>query len=456
MWRMSAHDFGIEAALGLAAESRDSVVVSGPVDLFPSRLPAESLCVAAVRAAARAAQELTRARGSAVEPLVLDSRRIATAARSERFVRIGSAPPASVFDPLSRFVRTADGWVRLHGNYSAHREAALTVLGYPADQAAVDAAAARWKAVELEDAVVAAGGCAAAVRTEAEWAVHAQGVAASDAPLLTFERGPGDRSRHLTAAPDAAARGVRVLDLTRVIAGPVAARMLAALGADVIRVDPPGRPELALHWWDTMPGRRSLQLDLAASADRSVFDRLLAEADVVLLGYRPGGLARLGLGAELSTAHPGLVLVSHDAWGWGGPWLDRRGFDSLVQAASGISVIESTGPDDAGAPVPGALPAQALDHATGYLIAAAACLGLARRQSDGHGSHARLSLAQTAAALLRAPRAIEPPVAAVGSPPELVSFPSSAGEVAVAAPPWGHWGSGPPEPGTAEPKWRFM
>jgi crotonobetainyl-CoA:carnitine CoA-transferase CaiB-like acyl-CoA transferase len=171
--------------------------------------------------------------------------------------------------------------------------------------------------------------------------------------------------------------------------------MLAALGADVLRLDPPWLPELPLSVLDGGPGKRSALLDARTADGRAVLERLLAEADVVVQGYRPGALAAVGLDpARLRDDHPHLVTVTLSAWGHAGPWSGRRGFDSLVQAATGIAVVEGDGA------TPGALPAQALDHGTGYLIAAAALRGLAERARTGRAVHARVALARTAALLL--------------------------------------------------------
>jgi crotonobetainyl-CoA:carnitine CoA-transferase CaiB-like acyl-CoA transferase len=192
-----------------------------------------------------------------------------------------------------------------------------------------------------------------------------------------------------------------VLDLTRVIAGPVATRYLGALGADVLRLDPPDRPELTLHAYDGLPGKRSALLDFGAAAGSARLHELLSGADVLVHGYRPHALERFGLGRhELAERHPGLVVVGLSAWGSRGPWGGRRGFDSIVQAASGIAMAES--PDGER---PGALPCQLLDHGTGYLCAAAALQALARQSARG-GTHFReLALARTAHWLLGLPRA---------------------------------------------------
>jgi crotonobetainyl-CoA:carnitine CoA-transferase CaiB-like acyl-CoA transferase len=187
-----------------------------------------------------------------------------------------------------------------------------------------------------------------------------------------------------------------VLDLTRVIAGPVGTRMLGALGADVLRVDDPNRPELPLHAVDGVIGKASTTLDAGTRPGRQALHRLAAEADVVVTGYRPGALRRLGLDpGQIAEQYPGTVVATLSAWGTTGEWGRRRGFDSLVQIASGIGWAAS--PDGTR---PGALPCQLLDHATGYLLAAGVLTALARRARTGEASHVSVSLARTARWLL--------------------------------------------------------
>ncbi|MFD1533102.1 CoA transferase [Pseudonocardia aurantiaca] len=279
-----------------------------------------------------------------------------------------------------------------------------------------------------------------AVRTEAEWR------AAAGPPPPLVER------RLLGSAAPRPYRRPRVLDLTRVIAGPVATRTLAAHGADVLRIDAPGRPEIPLQAFDTLPGKRSALLDLGARRD--VLAELLAGADVVIAGYRPGALDRFGLAPEdLARRHPGLVVVTLSAWGHRGPWASRRGFDSLVQAACGIAVTEGS------AEQPGALPAQVLDHATGYLAAAGALLALAEQREQGGTHHVRLALAGTAAWLQGLPRAEPATVPDVDPGPYLQDLDAPAGRLTVAVPPGTvggrplSWPPPPPSFGTAAPDW---
>ncbi|WP_030406009.1 CoA transferase [Streptomyces albus] len=384
--------------------------------LLPSALPVRELASATVAACSLAAAEFScvRARSALLPPVRVDDGAVATAFHSDRLVRIDGRAPVT-FAPLSRFWRTADGWVRTHANYAHHRARLLSALGMPDHGPAEDEAAAGRVATELagrqardvEEAVYAEGGLAVAVRTTEEWQRHPQRAAVAQLPLVELSR--------LDAAPTPALdgptgpgglRGVRILDLTRVLAGPVATRTLALLGADVLRIDAPERPELLDTHADTDLGKRSTLLDLSSRPGQAAFEELLSMAHVVVTGYRPGALDRFGLAPEsLMDRRPGLVVGQLSAWGAAGPWQRRRGFDSLVQAATGIACLEAA--DGAGGAssspdlVPGALPAQALDHGTGYLLAAGLLRALTEQRTGTAGSRlVRLSLARTADWLL--------------------------------------------------------
>ena len=308
-------------------------------------------------------------------------------------------PP--VWDAVAGDYRAEDGWIKLHTNAPRHRSAALAVLGVPADREAVAKAVGAWSAQALEEAVVAAGGAAAAMRSLDAWQQHPQGRAIAAEPLIHRERtSPCNRGHvHQTGEGDRPLAGVRVLDLTRVLAGPVATRLLAGWGADVLRIDPPDWDEPALVP-DMTLGKRCARLDLRTLDGRDRFLDLLGSADVLVHGYRSDALDGLGLGADRrSELRPCLVDVSLDAYGWSGPWRARRGFDSLVQMSAGIA---DAGRGGAGSIRPVPLPFQALDHATGYLMAAAAITGLRLRRAGGTGSRWRMSLARTARMLIDA------------------------------------------------------
>ncbi len=393
------------------------VHITGPAEVLPSLFPITQLAtVSVVSSLAAAAPDAD---------ITVDTRHVAAAFHSERYLRIDGRAGDDPFNPLSRFFRAADGWVRLHANYPWHRERLLEMLGVDADPDAVATAVARWPALELEDAVVAAGGCAVAVRTPAEWRSHPQGKLVASRPLLSLDRVGDAPARPSDRAP-------RVLDLTRVIAGPVCTRTLAAHGADVLRVDSPAMPEPEFLVNDALVGKRSTFLDLRAPESRETLESLLADADVVVQGYRPGALDEFGLdAATLVERHPGLVVLDLSAWGPEGPWSGRRGFDSLVQAASGIGVLERV----SGEAMPGTMPAQVLDHATGYLAAAAVLVALRSQRTEGGSWHAQVSLAQTAAWVLRQPRRGVPRVDELDATPSLVQLIDGDRSITLVAPP---------------------
>jgi CoA transferase family III len=398
------------AALGAGTDGTDSggagpglpvgLEVTGEPGRLPSRLAVEDVAIACAGAALLAAAELHVQRGGAAPGSArLDRGHLAAAFRSEAYLQVNGEPAGAGFAPLSRFWRAADGWVRTHANYRWHRAALLRALGTQADRDSVAAAIAELRAREVEDLVVGAGGVAAAVRDEAAWLAEPAGQAVAAARLV--EGGlTGDAPPRRRSAGTRAASGVRVLDLTRVIAGPTATRYLAALGADVLRLDAPDRPELTLHARDGLLGKRSALLDLGTPDGAGRLHDLLSGADVLVHGYRPRALDRFGLTpGALAERHPGLVVVSLSAWGSGGPWGGRRGFDSIVQAACGIATTES-----ADGRRPGTMPCQLLDHGTGYLCAAAALRALAGQAARGGSYHCELSLARTAHWLLAQPR----------------------------------------------------
>ncbi|MFD3476407.1 CoA transferase [Streptomyces sp. NPDC058695] len=438
-----------------------SVVREGAL---PARLPVIDLARACVGACSLAAAELAARRaGRPLPRVVLDDGALATAFVSERHLLIDGRATVN-FAPLSRFWRTADGWLRTHANYPHHRARLLAALGL-GDDASVERVAALFaerSAAEIEETVYAAGGLAVALRTMEEWAAHPQGEAVAGRPLLDRERLDDAAPRSLsplTGDPLLPASGLRVLDLTRVTGGPVATRTLALFGADVLRVDAPQLPEDPEAHADTGFGKRSTRLDLTGAADRRAFDELLAGADVVVTGYRPGALDRFGLApGALASRRPGLVVAQLSAWGAYGPWGERRGFDSVVQVATGIAAVEGSGER------PGALPAQALDHGTGYLLAAAVLRAVTEQLDEGGTRALRLALARTAHWLTRelqhGPTAATETYDAADPAHWLTETDSPAGRLRHALPPAGfaggpvNWALPSGLWGTDSPEWR--
>jgi CoA transferase family III len=407
--------------IGGPADRPGGLTATGPRTVLPSQFDVTGLATASVAAATMAAAEFLAVRNdSAPLPVTVDSRQACAAFAAEAlFTPVGWERPG-IWDPIAGNYQARDGWIRLHTNYAYHRAVVERVLG-AADRESVRAAVAEWKAEELETAVVEAGGCAAVMRTREDWLAGPAGAATADAPLAAVADRPMPDGVHVPVGAAGAGgplpySGVRVLDLTRVIAGPVGTRFLAAYGADVLRIDPPGFAEVPALLPETTAGKRTAALDLTAAAGRAAFESLVGTADVLVCGLRADALARLGYGdAALAALNPALIVASLDAYGWDGPWRDRRGFDSLVQMSSGIAAAgaAATGADH---PVP--LPVQALDHACGYLTAAAVGRALTRRWAESAVSRIRLSLIGTANLLWSLPRpAGQPPMPTPGDFP---------------------------------------
>jgi crotonobetainyl-CoA:carnitine CoA-transferase CaiB-like acyl-CoA transferase len=372
-----------------------SVSLSGADPGLPSVYRVGTLASATIAATGLAAAEYQRVRTGHRQRVSVQMRRALAAFRSERYLRIDDGPPPALRDPVMGFYETRDGrWIQLHTNFAHHLQGVLKVLGCENNPAAVAAAIRGWDGAALDQTLADAGLCAALIRSPDEWAALDQAKAIAELPLFEIER-IGDAPAEPPRASDAnrPLAGVRVLDLSRIIAGPVAGRALAHHGADVLMVNGPHLPNIAPLVIDNGRGKRSALVDLRDATGRETLRGLAVGADVFLQAYRPGALAARGFGPEeLARMRPGIVYVSVSAYGHEGPWAQRRGFDSLVQSASGIAFTER---EAAGFDAPKHLPCQALDHATGYLAAFGAIAALTRRANEGGSWHVRVSLAQT-------------------------------------------------------------
>lgn len=381
---------------------------TSPIPAWTGPLDVPAFAMDAVRRAASAAGGVARARGLDV-PVETTPSLVAGSFAAIDNLRIDGRP-VEAWGELSGFFAADDGWVRLHGNYPHHQAAIRRALGAE-DRDGAAAAIRRLPAVDAAERILAEGGIATPVRTAENWAAHPQARAMHDVPWHRIAPGEereappvGRMIRPVGCAAPLPLEGVRVLDLTRVVAGPMATQLLGCLGADVLRIDPPQRPELRDAYLASGMGKRSVELDLSAS--REVLESLLRSADVVVLGYRPGSLARFGLAPDdLRERFDHLVIGALSAWGEVGPWGECAGFDSIVQAATGIADAYGSGGGDGGSdPVhgvpldrkPGALPVQALDHATGNVLAA----GILDLLADGRGGVVHASLLGAARELM--------------------------------------------------------
>ncbi|WP_186134437.1 CoA transferase [Burkholderia gladioli] len=362
---------------------------------LPSVHRVGTLASATVAAAGLAAVECFRARTGRAQQVSVAQRAALAAFRSERYLRVDGKPPPEPRDPTTGFYRTRDGrWIQLHANFAHHRQGIVAVLGCEDAPEAIAAAILGRDGAELDTTLAEAGLCAALIRTPQEWQALEAARALARRPLFEIER-IGDAPPRPVGAGEAGQplSGTRVLDLTRIIAGPVGGRTLAQHGAEVLLVNGPHLPNIPALVIDNGRGKRSTHLDLREAEGRAALDALAGGADVFLQSYRPGALAARGFSDEaLAARHPGIVSVSVCAYGYEGPWATRRGFDSLVQSASGIAWHEQRA---AGQDSPVHLPCQALDHATGYLAAFGAMMALRRRAREGGSWRVRVSLAQT-------------------------------------------------------------
>ncbi|MBT3370790.1 MAG: CoA transferase [Rhodospirillaceae bacterium] len=379
--------------IGLPLEGLNDLTLMGREPVLPSSFRVGTAAQASIAASALAAAQVWYQRSGKRQAISVDMRHASIEFRSERYLKIDGGPAPALWDKIAGTYETGDGrWVRLHTNFPHHRDGVLEILGCANDPEAVAAALRQWRGQDFEDAAAENGLVATMMRSPEEWQTHPQAQALDQQPLISVER-IGDAPPRPLPPGARPLDGIRVLDLTRIIAGPVCGRTLAAHGADVMRVTAPHLPSIAALVTDAGRGKLSSHIDLRQEAGRESLRQLIAEADILVQGYRPGGLERWGFGTEeVAKMRPGIIYVSLSAYGHQGPWSMRRGFDSLVQTASGINFAEV---EAAGANGPKPLPCQALDHASGYFMAAAAMATLARRADEGGSWHIRVALART-------------------------------------------------------------
>ncbi len=375
--------------LGGVASALDRLTLNARTGYLPSVYDVEGLAIATVSAATLAVAELDAARSgkAEIDAVEVDSLEACAAFRSEALLRPVGWELPNPWDSVAGDYLAKDRWIRLHTNYPYHREATLRVLGVPADRVLVAEAVAQWQASELERRVVQEGGCAATMYSEGEWELLPDGATTLAEPACAF-RQLGERAEDLR--DERMLAGVRVLDLTRVIAGPECTRVLAAHGADVLRLDPPGFEEVPALLPDMTVGKRCAFVDFATPLGKADFERLLKEAHVLVVGYRSGALDRFGFTLDhIHRLNPSLIVARLNAYGWVGALEHRRGFDSLVQMSCGIA---AEGSRVKGVEMPFPLPAQALDHGAGFVLAAAICRALTHQILNGETLHPSTSL----------------------------------------------------------------
>ncbi|HVX76741.1 MAG TPA: CoA transferase [Bradyrhizobium sp.] len=371
----------------------DHVTLTGEEPQLPSTFRVGAAAQASIAAAGLAAAEIWKLRNGQSQNVAVDITHALVEFRSERYLRLDGKPPPPAWDAIAGVYRTGDQrFVRLHTNFPHHRDAVCRVLNCRPEREQVQAALMQWDAEPFESAAYAAGGVVAMMRSHDEWSALPHARTLAELPLLSIEK-IGEAAPRPWPQGDRPLAGLRMLDLSRVIAGPVAGRTLAAHGADVMLISGPDLPSIPWLAIDTGRGKLTSFVELKSGQGREVLRDLLAQADIFSQGYRPRSLAALGFSPEdAAQISPGIVYVSLSAYGHAGPWAERRGFDSLVQTATGFNHAEGQA---AGIDGPKELPAQVLDHASGYLMAFGAMMARVRQSREGGSWHVRVSLAQT-------------------------------------------------------------
>jgi crotonobetainyl-CoA:carnitine CoA-transferase CaiB-like acyl-CoA transferase len=413
--------------VGWPSDAAANVTFSGGNDpVLPTPFRVGVAGAATVAAAGLAAARLWEQRTGRRQQVAVDLRQATASCRSGTYMKLGDGALPHARNRIMGFYPTKDGrWSYLHCNFPNHRAVALKVLGVPEDRAAVAKAVTGWNAQDLEEAIIAGKGAGGMVRSAAEWADHPQARAIASLPVIEIVK-IGDSPPEPMPAGDRPLHGIRVVDITRVLARPTCARTLAEHGAEVMKITASHLPNLGYQEWDTGHGKLSAQLDLREPAALDTLRGLIRQADVFSQGYRPGSLGARGLSPEeLAALRPGLVYVSLSAFGHAGPWASRRGFDTVVQRVSGITARQGELFPDKEEPGPQFYPLSAIDYCTGYLMAAGAMEALARRAREGGSWLVRTSLAQIGKYLVdlgQVPEAALKGVPAEFTPAELDSW----------------------------------
>ncbi|ANF59638.1 acyl-CoA transferase [Halotalea alkalilenta] len=386
------------------------VTITGEDPLFQSPFRIGETSADALAARAVAANDLWELRTGRRQSISVDVRAAAATSLAGgdmtlrrdalgKYQPIPSSPEFRHMISLTQPWRAADGrWVLPHTNLPHLERRVLDVLGCESTPESVAEGVSRWNSDELEDAIATAHACAGKIRTPEEWLAHPHGAYLASRPVVEITK-LADSAPQPLPGGNQPASGIRVLDLTRILAGPTAGLGMAEHGADVLMVTAPSLPQVPAFVRDTSHGKRSCFLDFTRADEARRLRELVRDADVFIDGYRPGRLQAHGFGVdELTTLRPGLVHVSVNCFGSGGPFAERAGWDQVAQAVTGICHTQGMA---VGAGQPKLTPVFMCDFITGFLGTFGAMIALARRAREGGTYRVQVSLCQSAMLLQR-------------------------------------------------------
>lgn len=403
----SVAEHALEQLMALAGRAAPrNVRIRAGDPALKTRFHAEAAAAAALAAGGVMVAEIWALRGGEDQTVGVDLREAAAGltgflhqrfADPDRKVVMGpGSPGGGARTPASGFFATHDDrWVYLHPSFPKSAAILHRIVGEPVDREAAATTVRGWVAQDLETAIAEAGVCGAMVRTPEEWDASEQGRILAARPVVEVVKIGDSPPEPFSASPTRPLDGVRVLDLTRVLAGPTCARTLAQYGAEVLYVASPHLPSTEGFVTDTNHGKLSTWLDLTQTVDRERLTELVRTGDVFSQGYRAGALDRLGFGPlELARLRPGIICTAINCYGHEGPWRDRPGWEQLAQTVTGLAHVHG-GYAFGGELGPQLQPGAVTDYTTGFLAAFGTMIALDRRARYGGSYLVRVSLAQT-------------------------------------------------------------
>lgn len=381
-------------------EQPDFVTIESEPPALKTRFYADEAAAAAIAAGATIAADIWTLRTGEKQHVTVGTREAGASLVGffhQKFDDPTKAPPmlgqlAAARTAANGFHRTRDArHVFLHPSFPESTRRLLRVLDCPDTDDAVKSTVEKWDGIDLENAIAAAGACGGLARTPEEWDTSQQGRILTTRPVVEVIKIADSTAEPFRKDGDAPLSGIRVLDLTRVLAGPTCARTLAQFGADAMVISSPNLPSVPYFVTDTGHGKLAAFVDLSNDDGRQRLCELVRESDVFSQGYRQGALERRGFGPiELAQLRPGIICTAINCYGHEGPWRERPGWEQLGQTVTGMAVIHG------GIDNPKLQPGAVTDYTTGFLAAFGSMIALQRRALFGGSYLVRVSLAQTA------------------------------------------------------------